>query len=88
MRKLVIMFAITMMAISCTENTRVKRFGATSHFDLELNQKLVNVTWKDNELWTLTRDMTPSDTVVTYKFSEKSRFGVLEGSFIIHESKK
>ena len=72
---------------SCTENGRVRAWGGTGTIDLEPGKKLVHVTWKDADLWYLTRDMTPSDTAITYRFSESSQFGLMEGTYIIKETK-
>lgn len=74
--------------MSCTENSMVKSWGGTGTLNLQPNEKLVNVTWKNEDLWVLTRPMTPKDSAITYNFSEKSSFGVIEGTYIIIESKK
>jgi hypothetical protein len=38
-------------------------------------------------MWYLTRPMTSTDEAVTYTFKEESSFGVLQGTFFIHEHK-
>jgi len=43
------------------------------------------VTWKESEIWILTRDMREDDSVETYDFSEKSSWGILEGRVTIKE---
>ena len=53
---------------SCTENTRVKNFGGEGIINLPQGRKLVNVTWKDTQLWYITRQMRPDDVVETYIF--------------------
>ena len=73
--------------ISCTQNQRVKKFGGTMEINLE-NEKLINVTWKDDHLWVLTKEMKATDILETYKFSEKSSFGILQGTIIFKEVKK
>lgn len=72
---------------SCTENTRVKNFGGEGIINLPQGRKLVNVTWKDTQLWYITRQMRPDDVVETYIFQEESSWGVIEGSYNIVESK-
>jgi len=52
---------------------------------LEKGQKLVMVTWKEEDLWILTRPMKSTDTTETYTFSEESSFGVWEGTYTIYE---
>jgi hypothetical protein len=89
-RLLIIAFLFTIITISlcsCTDNQRVKGWGGTATLDLPAGEKLINITWKNAEVWYLTRDMTPTDTAITYKFSEKSSFGISEGTYIIKEHK-
>ena len=69
------------------DNARVKRFGGTAELDLPANTKLINVTWKDDELWTLTREMKPNESPETYKFTEDSKWGILEGTYVIKETR-
>ncbi len=63
------------MLIGCTENSRAKSFGGTATLNLPPNQKLVVVTWKDDDLWYLTRPMKDNETPETYAFQEKSSWG-------------
>ena len=72
---------------SCTENSRVKNWGGDGVLTLPPNQKLVNITWKENQIWYLTRPMTQSDSVQTYTFHEESSWGVIEGTYNIIESR-
>ena len=84
---MVFLIGYTSFHIFVPENTRVKRFGSTVVKELPVNQKLVNVTWKDDHFWLLTKEMTNEDRVETYKFSEQSKWGVIEGIYIIKERK-
>ena len=63
-----------------------KNFGGDYTISLPKGQKLVNVTWKDTDLWYLTKPMTESDKAETYSFKEDSTFGVMEGTVTIIES--
>lgn len=73
--------------LSCTENSRVRNWGGTGTLVLPTGQKLVNLTWKGDQLWYLTRPMIESDSVETYEFREESSFGIIEGTYKIIESK-
>jgi hypothetical protein len=73
--------------VSCTENSRVKNFGGTGNINLPQGQKLVNVTWKENQIWYLTRKMKKDETPETYQFQEESSWGVVEGTYNIRETK-
>ncbi len=77
--------ALIMFSGSCTENQRAKQFGGTASIELPANQKLITATWKDDNLWLLTRTMRSDETVENYVFTEESSFGVWEGSYIIKE---
>lgn len=72
---------------SCTKNQRVKKFGGKATIELPAGQKLIHATWKDDNLWYLTRQMSPKDSAETYTFQEKSSFGMIEGTYIIKERK-
>jgi hypothetical protein len=73
--------------ISCTENSRARNWGGNITIKLDSDTKLVNATWRDNDLWVLTRQMRLDETPETYKFSEKSHFGVLQGEILFVETK-
>jgi hypothetical protein len=90
MRKLFTMLGLFMMVLmlftGCTENARVKKWGGSATIDLPVGQKLVNVTWKDQTLWILTRQADIGELPKTFTFYEKSSLGVIEGSYTIKET--
>ena len=56
MRKLT-MIAITLLAlVSCTDNQRARSFGGTETLKLEPNEKFINITWKQDNLWLIVQD--------------------------------
>lgn len=61
--------------------------GGNTTLELEPNQKLEEITWKDDSLWYLTRPMTDDDIAETHTFQESSNFGVFEGSITVVERK-
>jgi hypothetical protein len=79
MKKLMIILVAMVIMSSCTENVRARHFGGTETLTLKPNEKVLNVTWKDNEMWVCTQD---TITRVVY-FREKSSWGVMEGTVII-----
>ena len=86
MKKLILLFCAALALSSCTENMKVKSFGGTSTIEIPADRQFVLATWKDDELWITTKKRTAVDTVKSeYSFSEKSSFGVLEGTYIIIE---
>ena len=71
-----------------TKQSRVKNFGGEMTYDLDVNQKLIEVTWKDNDLWILTKDMSNNDVAESCTFKESSSTGVFEGTIYINEHKE
>lgn len=78
---------VAALILSCTANQKAKDYGGTAKITLPDNQKLINVTWKDADLWYITRPMTQADTAIVYTFQEKSEYGIWNGSYIITEVK-
>ena len=73
---------------SCTENTRVKSWGGTGQLEIPKDKKFVNITWKGEDLWIITRPRKATDTTYeTYHFQEESSWGMMEGTYVITESK-
>lgn len=72
---------------SCTENSRARTMGGTATIELPKNTELVNVTWKETQLWYLTRPMRADETPETLTFKEKSSLGIVEGTVLFKESR-
>jgi hypothetical protein len=87
MKKLFLAIGVIVMLGSCTENERVKNWGGEGTINLPKGRKLVDVTWKGDQVWYLTRPMTSLDVAETYQFSEESSYGVMEGTYNIIETK-
>lgn len=88
MNKILFLSMISIFAmVSCTQNEMAKNYGGTASINLPAGQKLVTITWKDQQLWYLTRKMNPSDSAESYIFKEESSYGIIEGSVILNESK-
>lgn len=79
--------SIVLGLCSCTQNIRAKSFGGTATEQLKDNVKLINVTWKESDLWVLTRPMNETDKAETYEFQEISSFGLVSGKVILKENK-
>jgi hypothetical protein len=50
--------------------------------------KLVNITWKEDDVWYLTRPMHSEEVPEEYTFKESSSFGIMEGTMTIKEHAK
>jgi hypothetical protein len=87
MKKVFLAIMLGVMVTSCTENERVKSFGGEGTINLPKGRKLVTVTWKETQIWYLTRPMDSTDVAQTYQFHEESSWGVIEGTYNIVETK-
>ena len=81
------LMALVGIAGGCTENERAKNWGGHSTVTLPKGHKLVNVTWKESNLWYLSRPMKEGEAVETYTFKEDSSWGVISGTVTFVESK-
>ena len=64
-----------------------KSFGGTTKITLEPGEKLNMITWKDDDLWYLTRPMREGETAEVWTYEESSNLG-FEGKVIITEQNK
>lgn len=74
-----------LLIAGCTEQDMAKNFGGTANIEIANCQKVVNATWKEDNLWLLTRPMREDEKPEKLTLSESSSFGLLEGSVIINE---
>lgn len=89
-KKILTMTAIVSVLILSLNGcqTTTKNWGGNTTLELEPNEKLEEITWKDDSLWYLTRTMTENDIAEIHVFKQSSNWGVLEGTVTIVESKK
>lgn len=88
MKRLILSLILLASCVSCTDNNRARNFGGTETVNVTPGSKVINATWKETDLWVLTRPMRPDEKPETLKFVEKSSFGVWEGTIILKESKE
>ncbi len=93
MKKRVLLIATIISAAlfgltGCTAQTITRSFGGSMTLQLEPNQKLEEITWKDDSLWYLTRPMTDNDIAENHTFQESDAYGFAEGTVTIVETKK
>jgi hypothetical protein len=75
---------ILIITVGCTDNQRARKWGGTENINLETGERVLNVTWKQDDLWILTKQE-PTKPPTTYEFREKSSFGIMEGKIVINE---
>ena len=83
----IIVLFIMIGMFGCTANQRAKGWGGTMEINLPTNTKLVNATWKNEDLWYLTRPMRDNESPEESCFVEDSSFGMIEGKVIFKETK-
>ncbi len=64
-----------------------RSYGGETTIKLDENRKLMNVTWKRDSLWILTREMREEEKAESYIYKEDSNFGILQGTIHIVETK-
>ena len=88
MKKIRLFVVIILAVIMCgCQQTISRKYGGTTEIRLEPGKKLVEVTWKENNLWYLVEPMEPNYTPKAKEFIESSNYGVFEGKVIFYESK-
>ena len=78
---------LAILLSACTDNTSTRRFGGSSEVSIPCDHKLMNVTWKQNDMWLHIRPMVQGDVPQKTFFIEKSMWGILEGKVEINERK-
>lgn len=89
MKKILSMICIVAVCAmtSCTDNDKARNYGGTETINLDPNVKVITMTWKENDIWILTKPMKQTDSAETVTFQEKSSMGVYEGKIVVVESK-
>jgi len=80
-----IAIGIAMGSISREEMATKQWDGKT--IEIPKDQKLINVTWKEENLWYLYRPMESGEQPEIYLFQEQSNFRLMEGTITFKESR-
>jgi hypothetical protein len=82
-----ILFVLGFLGVKLfSSNMWAKSFGGTINVMLKPDTKLVQATWKESNLWYLTRPMRKGETAETSTLHEQSTMGMLEGQVFFIES--
>ena len=83
MKKIILSFFAAAILISglssCTENKMARKFGGNTTIELPAGEKLIEATWKDDNLWYLNEAMESGYVTKKKIFREDSSWGVLKG---------
>lgn len=87
MKKLILIIVALICMCSCTEQIRTRQFGGEMTINLPAGQELMEVTWKEDDLFYLTRPMAEDYVPVTKTFRESSSWGVMESTVYFVETR-
>lgn len=87
MKKLIFALAILAVMTGCTANQMAKSYGGTATISVPKGQKVVSATWKESNLWYLTRPMRQDEQPETLALRESSSFGMMQGVVVLQESR-
>ena len=87
MKKIIAIIVGIIIISSCTEQERTRQFGGEMTINLPPGQELMMVTWKETELFYLTRPMSEDYVPVKKTFRESSSWGVMESTVYFIESR-
>ena len=90
-KKIVMLLAglSTMICLSgCTEQSMSRDYGGDMTLELPVNQKLEEITWKEDSLWYLTRPMRENEEAEIHIFQQSSSWGLIEGTVTVVEKKE
>lgn len=86
MKKLIVILLMFLCLTSCDQSI-TRTMGGTTKIELEPGEKLVEATWKGDDIWYLVEPMDSDYVPKTKTFKESSRIGVLEGKVIFYEKR-
>ena len=78
---------VAVLLLTSCENFAIRNFGGSQTIELEKGQRLVEITFKDNDLWILTEPMDSDYVPKTKTFYEDSNLGVMQGKITIIEQR-
>lgn len=86
-KKLITIATVALMLAGCNSQFATRNFGGKSEITLKKGQRLVEMTWKENDLWILTEPMDSNYVPQIKTFYESSLFGAWEGEITIIETR-
>lgn len=87
MKKIFLLILLLLTFTGCTRQMMTRELGGKMEIKLPAGQELMMATWKDNDLFYLTRPMSSDYIPVTKTFQESSSFGIMESTVYFIESR-
>ena len=85
--KKILFILFTILCLTSCDQSITRTMGGTTKIKLEPGEKLVEATWKGDDIWYLVEPMDSDYVPKTKTFKESSRIGVLEGKVIFYEKR-
>lgn len=86
--KKILVILFTVLCMTSCEQTITRKYGGTQTIVLEPGEKLVEATWKYDDIWYLVEPMDSDYVPKTKIFKEQSCAGIFEGKVIFIERNK
>lgn len=87
MKKFILILIATTCLCSCTEQIMTREWGGEMTIELPKGQELMMVTWKDDNLFYLTRPMAEDYVPAKKTFKESSAYGIMESTVYFVETR-
>jgi hypothetical protein len=84
---IVIVVLVAVITLNSCDQALTRSMGGTTKVQLEPGEKLLEVTWKGDNIWYLVEPMDTDYVPKTKTFKESSRAGILEGKVIFIETR-
>jgi hypothetical protein len=84
---IVIVVLVAVITLNSCDQALTRSMGGTTKVQLESGEKLLEVTWKGDNIWYLVEPMDTDYVPKTKTFKESSRAGILEGKVIFIETR-
>ena len=78
---------MSLICLTSCEQQLAKSLGGTTTIKLQPGEKLLECTWKGDEIWYLVEPMDSNYIPKTKEFKENSVMGVIEGKVIFIETR-
>lgn len=83
----IILLLFVLISITGCEQTVSRNFGGYTTINLKPGEKLIEATWKDDNIWYLIEPMDSDYIPKTKVFKESAVFGVFNGTVTFIESR-
>jgi hypothetical protein len=77
---ILLVLVAALCGMTCTDQERAKHHGGTATVKLPCGQKILGATWKDDDLWYLTRPFRPGEPAEKVTFWQRKNLKGITGN--------